>query len=115
MGGKAATREQGFVMSMKAKITTPLNPRTSLPLYPSPPKTEKISGDQLLRLKGSRGKNKLYEKIALEINECSGAEAGTLQVTVIFERSIRIVSLLGWKTKYSDITIGNDMFRVEMV
>lgn len=102
-------------MSTKAKITTPLKPKASLPLYPSPHKTESISGGQLLKLKGGRAKNKLYEKIIIEIKECSGAEAGTLKITVIFERTIRVVSLLGWKTKYSDITIGNDPFRIEMV
>ncbi len=103
-------------MSMKAKITTPLmNQKASLPLYPSPHKTQTVCGGELFKLKGGRAKNRLYEKIVLEINECSGAEAGTIKITVIFERTIRIVSFLGWKTKYTDIRVGNDTFRIEMV
>lgn len=101
-------------MSLKARITTPLNPRASLPIYSSAHKTEKVRGSQLLRLKGGRAKNKLYEKIVLEINECSGAEAGTIKITVIFEKTIRVALLLGWKSRYADITILNDTFRIEM-
>lgn len=114
MGRGTAPRQEGYDMSRKAKITTPLKSKATLSLYPTSRKTAIVSGEQLFRLKGGRTRLGLYRAVILEIKECMGAEAGTLQVTVIFERATKVVFFLGWKTKYADIMVGDDPFRIEM-
>ncbi len=101
---------------VNARITTPKNTKDSIDLATSPQKTAFVSGEQLRKLRGDHFVNKkLYGDVVIVIDELPGMEAGSLRITIRFGMSRAVMFTLGWKNKFTDVYIGDDSFRIELV
>ncbi len=101
---------------MPAQITTPKNPKGVIHLHTSPRKTQYVSGEQLLALRGEHfAREKNYKNIVIVVDELEGDVAGSLRINVRFGTLKMVTFTLGWKNKHADIFIGDDSFRIELI
>lgn len=89
--------------------------KSELKLRTSTEKLSVVNGEALFHLLDSVRNKELYADITLTLNQLLGPEPGSILVVVEFGALHQASFVLGWKTKFANIRIGNEGFQLELI